>query len=48
MSGLIFGKRTLNLVSSAYFIDEENYIFCELFFGKVKYQEKVKAFYDSV
>ncbi len=48
MGGLVFGKRTLSLIKSAYFIDEENYLFCELFFGKIKHQKNVKTYKDSI
>lgn len=43
MGGLIFGKRTLKLTGSVYFIDEENRLFCETFFGRVKWQSGVGA-----
>jgi hypothetical protein len=48
MGGLIFGKRTLSLIESVFFVDEENYLFCELFYGKVKLQPKVDARRDSI
>lgn len=48
MGGLIFGKRTLKLTGSVYFIDEENGLFCEMSFGKVKWQPGVGAKQDSI
>lgn len=48
MGGLIFGKRKLCLIESVYYIDEENYIFCELFYGRVKLQSKVDERKDSI
>jgi hypothetical protein len=48
MSGLIFGKRTLSLIGSVFFLDEENLLFCQLFYGKVKLQKNVKTQKDSI
>ena len=48
MGGLIFGKRTLCLKDSVYFIDDENYLFCELSYGRVSLQPGVKTRKDSI
>ncbi len=48
MGGLIFGKRTLKLTGSVYFIDEQHLLFCQLFFGRVKLQPGVSAKQDSI
>jgi len=48
MGGLIFGKRTLCLKDSVYFIDDENYLFCEMSYGSVELQPGVKTRKDSV